>query len=55
MYAFEYDGSCFIKKLQLAGDKLRAISLNPEYAPWDIENEELLHIVGKIKAAICKA
>ena len=54
-YAFEYDGSCFIKKLQLAGGKLRAISLNPEYAPWDIDNEELLHIVGKVKAAICKA
>lgn len=54
-YAFEYDGSCFIKKLQLAGDRLRAVSLNPEYAPWDIENEELLHIVGKVKAAICKA
>lgn len=55
MYAFEYDGSCFIKKLQLAGDKLKAISLNAEYAPWNIEQEELLHIVGLVKAAICKA
>ncbi len=53
-YAFEYDGSCFIKKLQLAGDKLKAISLNSEYASWDIENEEFLRIVGKVKAAICK-
>lgn len=53
-YAFEYDGSCFIKKLQLAGDHLKAISLNSEYAAWDIEHEELLHIVGKVKAAICR-
>lgn len=54
MYAFEDDGSCFIKKLQLIGGKLKAISLNAEYAPWNIEQEELLHIVGLVKAAICK-
>lgn len=54
MYAFEYDGACFIKKLQLAGQYLKAISLNPEYEPWNIEHEDLLHIVGKVKAAICK-
>ena len=54
MYAFEYDGACFIKKLQLAGKCLKAVSLNSEYAPWNIEHEDLLHIVGKVKAAICK-
>ena len=54
MYAFEYDGGCFIKKLQLTGRKLKAVSLNPEYEPWVIEHEELLHVVGKVKAAICK-
>lgn len=53
-YAFSYDGSCFIKKLQLVGKTLKVISLNPEYAAWDIENEEQLHIVGLVKAAICK-
>lgn len=53
-YAFEYDGGCFIKKLQLAGDKLKVISLNAEYSSWDIEQEDLLHIVGQVKAAICK-
>lgn len=54
MYAFEYDGACFIKKLQLAGQYLKAVSLNSEYEPWNIEHEDLLHIVGKVKAAICK-
>ena len=54
MYAFEYDGGCFIKNLQLMGRKLKAVSLNPEYEPWVIEHEELLHVVGKVKAAICK-
>lgn len=53
-YAFVYDGNCFIKKLQLTGKSLKVVSLNPEYTTWDIENEEQLHIVGLVKAAICK-
>lgn len=53
-YAFVYDGNCFVKKLQLAGNTLKVISLNPEYAAWDIEQEDLLHIVGVVKAVICK-
>lgn len=53
-YAFVYDGSCFIKKLQLTGKTLKVVSLNPEYTAWNIENENLLHIVGLVKAAICK-
>ncbi len=53
-YAFVYDGNCFVKKLQLAGNTLKVISLNPEYAAWNIEQEELLRIVGIVKAVICK-
>ena len=53
-YAFVYDGSCFIKKLQLTGKTLKVVSLNPEYTAWNIENDDQLHIVGLVKAAICK-
>ena len=53
-YAFVYDGSCFIKKLQLTGKTLKVVSLNPEYTAWNIENNDQLHIVGLVKTAICK-
>ena len=54
MCVIEYNGAYFIKKLQLAGKYSKAISLNSEYEPWNIEHVDLLHIVGKVKAAICK-
>lgn len=54
IYAFVYDGCCFMKKLQLIGNEMRVVSINAEYEPWSITKEVSFMIVGKVKAGICK-
>lgn len=54
VYAFVYDGCCFIKKLQMIGNEMKVVSINAEYEPWSITKEISFMIVGKVKAGICK-
>ena len=55
IYAFCYDGHCFIKHLQLVGKSLYAISANSAvYDKWQIEEHEYFKIIGAVKAAICR-
>ncbi|MCK1065041.1 XRE family transcriptional regulator [Pluralibacter gergoviae] len=51
IYAFLYDETAHVKRLQMMKDKLLVISDNKTYVPWDaIENEEMnrLFIFGKV-------
>jgi phage repressor protein C with HTH and peptisase S24 domain len=54
IYAFCYDGHCFIKHLQMEGNRLYAISSNQIYNRWAIDEHEYFKIIGMVKAAICK-
>ena len=54
IYAFCYDGHCFIKHLQLVGKDLYAISSNNLYERWVIDSTEYFQIIGMVKAAICR-
>lgn len=51
VYVFTYKGHLYVKRLQMAGDRLIVISDNPTYKEWSIseENAEHLHIQGKVK------
>ncbi len=51
IYAFLYDGTAHVKRLQKMKNKLLVISDNKTYAPWEpIEREEMnqLYVFGKI-------
>lgn len=51
IYAFLYDETSHVKRLQMMKDKLLVISDNKTYAPWDpIEREEMnrVFVFGKI-------
>lgn len=51
IYAFLYDGTAHVKRLQKMKDKILVISDNKTYTPWDpIEKEEmnLLYVFGKV-------
>ncbi|ELM3660031.1 helix-turn-helix transcriptional regulator [Edwardsiella piscicida] len=51
IYAFLYDGTAHVKRLQKMKDKILVISDNKIYSPWEpIEKEEmnLMHIFGKV-------
>lgn len=54
IYAFIYDGACFIKKIQLVGNEIKATSINPLYEAWIINPKCTFQVVGKVKAGICK-
>ncbi|WGE32531.1 helix-turn-helix transcriptional regulator [Actinobacillus genomosp. 2] len=51
IYVFSYGDTIFVKRLQLAGDKLLVISDNQFYLPWEItaENEDKFVIHGKVE------
>ncbi|AWI51388.1 phage repressor [Actinobacillus porcitonsillarum] len=51
IYVFSYNDMLYVKRLQLAGDKLLVISDNQFYHPWEItkENEGKLTIHGKVE------
>lgn len=48
IYAFRYKGSCFVKEMNLLGDKIKCISLNKEYDPFYIEQNEQFTVLGRI-------
>lgn len=48
IFAFRYQGECFIKEICLLGKKVKAIPLNKEYEPFFIEENEDVEIFGRI-------
>lgn len=48
IYAFRYKGSCYVKEMNLLGDKIKCISLNKEYDAFYIENNEDFRVLGRI-------
>lgn len=48
IFAFKLNGECFIKEINLAGKKVKCISLNPEYEPFWIETDDVIEIFGRI-------
>lgn len=50
VYAFYYEGHCYIKQLQKLGNTLKVKSLNPDYDSWTIDNSNEIIIAGKYKA-----
>lgn len=54
IYAFRFDNSNYIKRLQRIGRNIRVISENPEYADWDITPDDLqfLKIYGKVLSTL---
>ena len=48
IFAFRYQGQCYVKEINLLGNRIKCISLNKEYDPFYInENEEFL-VFGRI-------
>lgn len=48
IFAFRYKGQCFVKEINVIGDKIKCISLNKEYDPFYIKKGEDLTIFGRI-------
>ena len=48
IFAFRYQGQCYVKEINLLGNRIKCISLNKEYDPFYInENEDFL-VFGRI-------
>lgn len=54
IYAFCFDGECYVKRLQKIGSKIMVLSDNPNYQPWSIEKEgmALLYIQSKVISSV---
>lgn len=48
IYAFRYDGQCYVKEINRAGNKIKCISLNKEYEPFYIERDVDFKVFGRI-------
>lgn len=48
VFAFRYNGECFIKEICLFGKRIKAIPLNKEYEPFFIEENEDVTVFGRI-------
>ncbi len=48
IFAFRYKGQCFVKEINLIGDKIKCISLNKEYDPFYIKQGEDFTVFGRI-------
>ena len=48
IFAFKYKGQCFVKEINLIGDKIKCISLNKEYDPFYINQGEELTVFDRI-------
>jgi transcriptional regulator with XRE-family HTH domain len=48
IFAFRYNGECFIKEICILGKKIKAIPLNKEYEPFYIEPDDDVKIFGRI-------
>ncbi|EIH9537421.1 regulatory protein [Cronobacter sakazakii] len=54
IYAFCFDGECYVKRLQKVGTKIIVLSDNPNYQPWSIEKDaiEMLFIQSKVISSV---
>ena len=48
IYAFRYKGSCYVKEINLLGNKIKCISLNKDYDPFYINEDEDFLVLGRI-------
>lgn len=48
IYAIRYKNKCFVKEINLLGDKIKCISLNKEYDPFYISEDEEYTVLGRI-------
>jgi phage repressor protein C with HTH and peptisase S24 domain len=48
IFAFRYNGECFMKEVCVIGKRIKCIPLNKEYEPFFIEPEEEVTIFGRI-------
>lgn len=48
IYAFRYDGQCYVKEINRAGNRIKCISVNKEYEPFFIEREVDFKVFGRI-------
>lgn len=48
IFAFRYDGQCYVKEINLMGDKIKCISLNKEYDPFYIKMNDDFKVLGRI-------
>ena len=48
IYAIRYRGQCFVKEINLLPDKIKCISLNKEYDPFYINENEDFVVIGRI-------
>ena len=48
IFAFRYKNACYVKEINLLGDKIKCISLNKEYDPFYIESSDEFRVLGRI-------
>lgn len=48
IYAFRYDGQCYVKEINRAGNKIKCISINKQYEPFVIERDVDFKVFGRI-------
>lgn len=48
IFAFRYNGECFMKEINVIGKRIKCIPLNKEYEPFFIEPNEDVTILGRI-------
>ena len=48
IYAFRYDGQCYVKEINRAGNKIKCISVNKDYEPFFIERDIDFQVFGRI-------
>lgn len=48
IFAFRYNGECFMKEINVIGKRIKCIPLNKEYEPFFIEPSEDVTILGRI-------
>ncbi|KAA5923441.1 helix-turn-helix transcriptional regulator [Pantoea sp. Bo_2] len=54
IYAFCFEGECYVKRLQKIGSKIVVLSDNSNYQPWSIDKEatDLLYIQSKVISSV---
>ncbi|EOH0529500.1 TPA: LexA family transcriptional regulator [Klebsiella aerogenes] len=54
IYAFCFEGECYVKRLQKIGSKIVVLSDNGNYQPWSIEKDALnvLYIQSKVISSV---
>lgn len=48
IFAFRYQGQCYVKEINLLGNRIKCISLNKEYDPFYINEDEDFLVFGRI-------